>query len=111
MNPNSTQKRIAFGYNRNYGKIVLTEGQAAAVKLIFMYYLEGKSLKDAVKDSVAASKNCRAQIIKLEFSYLGHLLIGLLSLGVLLVIRCAPKISVSYFVFCNRVFEKDACRE
>ncbi len=49
MNPNSTQKRIAFGYNRNYGKIVLNEGQAAAVKLIFMYYLEGKSLGE-IKD-------------------------------------------------------------
>ena len=74
-------------------------------------YLEGRKLKDAVKESVAASKKCRAQIIKLEFSYLGHLLIGLLSLGVLLVIRCAPKISVSYFVFCNRVFKRDVCGE
>ena len=42
MNPNSPQKRMAFGYNRDYGKIVINEGQAAAVKLIFMYYLEGK---------------------------------------------------------------------
>ena len=49
MNPNSPQKRMAFGYNRDYGKIVINEGQAAAVKLIFMYYLEGKSLKE-IKD-------------------------------------------------------------
>ena len=49
MNPNSRQKRIAFGYNRDYGKIVLHEGQAAAVKLIFRYYLEGKSLGE-IKD-------------------------------------------------------------
>ena len=49
MNPNSKQKRIAFGYNRDYGKIVLHEGQAAAVKLIFRYYLEGKSLGE-IKD-------------------------------------------------------------
>ena len=46
MNSNSTQKRIAFGYNRDYGKIVINEGQAAAVRLIFMYYLEGKSLAE-----------------------------------------------------------------
>lgn len=45
MNPNSKQKRIAFGYNRNaLGKIVVNDGQAAAVKLIFMYYLEGFSI-------------------------------------------------------------------
>ena len=49
MNPNSPQKRMAFGYNRDYGKIVINEGQAAAVKLIFMYYLEGKSLGE-IKD-------------------------------------------------------------
>ena len=49
MNLNSTQKRIAFGYNRDYGKIVLHEGQTAAVKLIFMYYLQGKSLGE-IKD-------------------------------------------------------------
>ena len=74
-------------------------------------YLEGKKFKDAVKESVAASGKCRAQIIKLEFSYLGHLLVGFLSLGVLLVIRSAPMISVSYVVFCNRIFEKDVCGE
>ena len=49
MNPNSPQKRMAFGYNRDYGKIVINKGQAAAVKLIFMYYLEGKSLGE-IKD-------------------------------------------------------------
>ena len=46
MNPNSNQKRIAFGYMRNtIGKIVLYEGQAAAVKLIFMQYLDGRGLR------------------------------------------------------------------
>lgn len=49
MNPNSPQKRIAFGYNREFEKIVINKGQAAAVKLIFMYYLEGKSLGE-IKD-------------------------------------------------------------
>ena len=49
MNPNSPQKRMAFGYNRDYGKIVINEGQAAAVKLIFMYYLDGNSLAE-IKD-------------------------------------------------------------
>jgi len=29
MNPNSAQKRIAFGYNRDYGKVAINEGQAA----------------------------------------------------------------------------------
>jgi len=41
MNPNSSQKRIAFGYNRNgLGKIVINEGQAATVRLIFEYYTD-----------------------------------------------------------------------
>ncbi len=45
MNANSKQKRIAFGYNRNgRNEIVLHEGQAAAVKLIFQYYVEGCSI-------------------------------------------------------------------
>ena len=44
MNPASAQKRIAFGYNRDGNKIVVNEGQAACVKMIFDYYLEGKSL-------------------------------------------------------------------
>lgn len=44
MNPNSNQKRIAFGYNREYGRIVFHEGQSACVKFIFMTYLEGESI-------------------------------------------------------------------
>ena len=44
MNPASSQKRIAFGYNRDYGRIVINEGQAAAVKLIFTWYAEGNGL-------------------------------------------------------------------
>jgi hypothetical protein len=45
MNPDSQQTRIAFGYFRE-GKhsIILHEGQAAAVKLIFEYYSEGRSI-------------------------------------------------------------------
>jgi hypothetical protein len=46
MNPASAQKRIAFGYNRDGNKIVINEGQAACVKLIFNYYAEGKSLSE-----------------------------------------------------------------
>ena len=34
MNPASAQKRIAFGYDRNYGRIEINEAQAACVKLI-----------------------------------------------------------------------------
>ena len=50
MNPNSNQKRIAFGYNREAnGQIVLHEGQAATVSLIYTYYLEGKGLAE-IKD-------------------------------------------------------------
>ena len=45
MNPASAQKRIAFGYNRNYG-IELNPGQAGCVRLIFTYYDEGKSLAE-----------------------------------------------------------------
>ena len=45
MNPSSSQKRIAFGYNRGAdGSVIVHEGQAGTVKLIFLYYLEGKSL-------------------------------------------------------------------
>lgn len=45
MNANSAQKRIAFGYNRNArNEIVIHEGQAATVKLIFQYYVEGCSI-------------------------------------------------------------------
>lgn len=47
MNPESKQKRISFGYNRAAnGDMIVNEGQTAAVKLIFSYYLEGKSLAD-----------------------------------------------------------------
>ena len=46
MNPASAQKRIAFGYNRHENRIVINEGQAACVKLIFDYYSEGKSLAE-----------------------------------------------------------------
>lgn len=74
-------------------------------------YLSGGKLKGAIRGSVKISAKYRSQIIKLEFSYLLHLLVGILSLGVLLVIRSAPKISVSYFVFCNRIFEIDICGE
>ena len=49
MNPASAQKRIAFGYNRYNDKIVLHEGQAGCVKLIFAYYDEGKSIAE-IKD-------------------------------------------------------------
>ena len=45
MNPASAQKRIAFGYNRNYG-IESNPGQAGCVRLIFTYYDEGKSLAE-----------------------------------------------------------------
>jgi hypothetical protein len=45
MNSNSTQKRIAFGYNRcTVNKIELHTGQASTVKLIFQMYDEGSSL-------------------------------------------------------------------
>jgi hypothetical protein len=50
MNPNSKQKRIAFGYERlGNNKIVPHEGQAAALKLIYWMYAEGKSLAQ-IKD-------------------------------------------------------------
>ena len=45
MNADSNQKRIAFGYNRACnGRIELNAGQASVVKLIFAWYLEGKSI-------------------------------------------------------------------
>ena len=49
MNPESAQKRISFGYNRDGERIIINEGQAACVKLIFDYYLQGKSLAE-IKD-------------------------------------------------------------
>ncbi len=52
MSPNSEQKRIAFGYNRNSkNEIVIHQGQAAAVKLIFDYYLGGCSMAE-IKDNL-----------------------------------------------------------
>lgn len=45
MNAESAQKRIAFGYNRGpTNQIEPNVGQANVVKLIFAWYLEGKSL-------------------------------------------------------------------
>ena len=67
-------------------------------------YLDGAKLADALRMSFTASKACRAQIIKQEFLYIFYLLLGIITLGVLLVIRSAPKIFVSYAVFGNRVF-------
>ena len=49
MNPESNQKRIAFGYDRFNGRIVINEGQAAAVKLIYTWYAEGTSLGEIKK--------------------------------------------------------------
>lgn len=47
MNPNSDQKRIAFGYLRNArNEIELYEGQAATIKLIYMQYLQGFGLRE-----------------------------------------------------------------
>lgn len=74
-------------------------------------YLDGAKLKDAVRMSVAKSKTCRTQIIKQEFLYLFYLLLGIITLGVVLVIRSVPKISVSYFVLCNSVFDKTPYEE
>lgn len=52
MNPNSEQKRIAFGYNRGAkNEIVLHPGQAATVQLIFDYYLEDCSIAK-IKDNL-----------------------------------------------------------
>jgi hypothetical protein len=49
MNPDSKQKRIAFGYNRDINKIVLHAGQKAAVQLIYQHYVEGQSIADIAK--------------------------------------------------------------
>ena len=49
MNPESSQKRIAFGYDRFDGQIVINEGQAAVVKLIYGWYTEGMSLREIKK--------------------------------------------------------------
>ena len=49
MNPESSQKRIAFGYDRFDGQIVINEGQAAVVKLIYGWYTEGMSLGEIKK--------------------------------------------------------------
>ena len=50
MNANSSQKRIAFGYNRDSDcSVILLEGQAACVQLTYAYYLEGKSIAE-IKD-------------------------------------------------------------
>ena len=43
------QKRIAFGYDRFNGRIVINEGQAAVVKLIYTWYAEGMSLGEIKK--------------------------------------------------------------
>ena len=46
-NPESKQKRIAFGYMRlAYNKMGIYEGQAAALQLIYSMYAEGKSLAE-----------------------------------------------------------------
>ena len=50
MNPNSNQKRIAFGYNRDcLNQIQLHTGQAATVKLIYVFYVDGKSNAEIAK--------------------------------------------------------------
>lgn len=46
MNPESAQKRIAFGYNRHGSRIELYKEQAACVQIIYEYYDEGKSLAE-----------------------------------------------------------------
>lgn len=47
MNPNSKQKRIAFGYQRlANNRIAIHEGQAATLQLIYRLYAEGKSLAE-----------------------------------------------------------------
>ena len=47
MNPNSRQKRIAFGYERLWnGSIVLHEAQAKAVQLIYNLYAEGRPISE-----------------------------------------------------------------
>lgn len=41
MNPDSKQKRIAFGYNREYNNNVINNGQAIIVEAIYIHYLHG----------------------------------------------------------------------
>lgn len=41
MNPDSNQKRIAFGYNREYNNIVINKGQAIIVDAIYTQYRNG----------------------------------------------------------------------
>ena len=41
MNPDSSQKRIAFGYNREYNNIVINNGQAIIVEAIYTQYQRG----------------------------------------------------------------------
>ena len=55
LNPNSNQKRIAFGYERTANnRIIKHDGQAAAVQLIYQYYSEGKSLSE-VKETLEST--------------------------------------------------------
>ncbi len=51
MNPSSIQKRISFGYNRKDETIIINEGQAATVKLIYSFYNEGRSIAE-IKDAL-----------------------------------------------------------
>ena len=67
-------------------------------------YLNGMKLKNAFYVSVAISREHRWNIIKQLMGYFLRVLLGILSIGVLLVINAAPKISVSYFVYSNSVF-------
>ena len=47
MNPNSKQRRIAFGYQRlANNRIAIHGGQAATLQLIYRMYAEGKSLAE-----------------------------------------------------------------
>ena len=66
MNPQSKQKRIAFGYMRlANNQIAIHEGQAAALKLIYAM-LAGKSNQDAINFAVAAS--CLKHTIENDFN-------------------------------------------
>jgi hypothetical protein len=71
--------------------------------LFFVPYLIISEMKfwDAVKHSCRISHEMRTRITAHTLSHIPSVIAGTLSLGVLALIYTVPRISVSYYVFCD----------
>ncbi len=85
---------------------ILAAAYAGAYMSSFIFFapyliLKEKNFLEAIKSSVRMSRETRAKVTAHTVSHTPSAFAGILSFGVLALIYTIPRISVSYYVFCN----------